>query len=147
MIGPSASGKSSLARQSSESGRLSGSVRLDGAALDQWDRTRSANMSDTCADVELFAGTIAQNICRFAEDATSEAIVAAAEGGACQRSDPAPAERYDTEIGDGGMTLSAGQRQRVALARALYRDPFLSFSTSRIPISMRRASRRSAKRS
>ncbi|PII38396.1 type I secretion protein [Sinorhizobium meliloti CCBAU 01290] len=126
VIGPSASGKSSLARAILGIWpAYRGSVRLDGAALDQWDSTRSADMSVPAAGRGTFAGTIAQNICRFAEDATSEAIVAAAKAARVNDLILRLPNGYDTEIGDGGMTLSAGQRQRVALARALYGDPFL----------------------
>ncbi|RVO63331.1 type I secretion system permease/ATPase [Sinorhizobium meliloti] len=119
VIGPSASGKSSLARAILGIWpAYRGSVRLDGAALGK-------HVGYLPQDVELFAGTIAQNICRFAEDATSEAIVAAAKAARVNDLILRLPNGYDTEIGDGGMTLSAGQRQRVALARALYGDPFL----------------------
>jgi ATP-binding cassette subfamily C protein PrsD len=127
VIGPSASGKSSLARAIlGVWPAYRGSVRLDGAALDQWDSDAlGKHIGYLPQDVELFAGTVAQNICRFAEDATSEAIVAAAKAARVNELILRLPNGYDTEIGEGGMALSAGQRQRVALARALYGDPFL----------------------
>jgi ATP-binding cassette subfamily C protein PrsD len=127
IIGPSASGKSSLARAIlGVWPAYRGSVRLDGAALDQWDSDAlGKHIGYLPQDVELFAGTVAQNICRFAEDATSEAIVAAAKAARVNELILRLPNGYDTEIGEGGMALSAGQRQRVALARALYGDPFL----------------------
>ena len=76
-------------------------------------------------DVELFAGTIAQNIARFDPAAESAAIVAAATQAGIHDLVVGMREGYDTQIGEHGSILSAGQAQRVALARALYLDPFL----------------------
>ncbi|EPE93802.1 type I secretion system permease/ATPase [Rhizobium grahamii] len=127
VIGPSASGKSSLARAIiGVWPTYRGSVRLDGAALDQWDSDAlGKHVGYLPQDVELFAGTVAENIARFVPDATSEGIVAAAKAAGVNDLILRLPNGYETEIGEGGMALSAGQRQRVALARALYGDPFL----------------------
>jgi ATP-binding cassette, subfamily C, bacterial PrsD len=127
VIGPSASGKSSLVRALVGLWPLyRGSVRMDGAALDQWDdASLGRHVGYVPQDVELFAGTIAQNIARFDKHASAETIIAAARNAGVHDLILRLPKGYETEIGPGGSMLSAGQRQRVALARALYRDPFL----------------------
>jgi PrtD family type I secretion system ABC transporter len=127
VIGPSASGKSSLARVIvGVWAAARGKVRLDGAALDQWAPAElGQHIGYLPQDVELFAGTVGQNISRFEEDAPSEAIIAASRAAGVHDMIVRLAEGYDTQIGEAGAVLSAGQRQRIALARALYRDPFL----------------------
>ncbi len=126
VIGPSGSGKSSLARILVgvwEPAR--GRVRIDGAALDQWDReSLGAHIGYLPQSVELFAGTVAQNIARFAPEADPEMVIAAAKAANIHDLILRLPEGYDTPIGENGGALSAGQRQRVALARALYGDPF-----------------------
>jgi ABC-type protease/lipase transport system fused ATPase/permease subunit len=103
-----------------------GSIRVDGAKLDQWDPTfLGQHVGYVSQDVDLFDGSVAENISRMASNPDSEAVIKAARAaGALQMILKMPAG-YDTQIGSGGAALSGGQRQRVALARALYGDPFL----------------------
>jgi len=127
VIGPSASGKSSLARALvGVWSPARGSVRLDGATLDQWSpAVLSRHIGYLPQDIELFEGTIRQNIARFEPEANIEAVVQAAEQAGVHDLIVRLPQGYDTRIGEGGMALSGGQRQRIALARALYGDPFL----------------------
>ena len=127
VIGPSGSGKSSLVRALVGVWQpVRGKVRLDGAALDQWSSdVLGRHIGYLPQDVELFAGSVAQNICRFDPEASSEAIIAAAKEAGVHEMIIKMRDGYDTQIGEQGTALSAGQAQRVALARALYGDPFL----------------------
>src|ERR1700754_3780614 len=127
VIGPSGSGKSSLIRALvGVCQPVRGKVRLDGAALDQWSSdVLGRYVGYLPQDVELFAGTVAQNICRFDPDAIAENIIAAAKEAGVHEMIVKMSEGYETQVGEQGVSLSAGQAQRVALARALYGEPFL----------------------
>jgi len=127
VIGPSGSGKSSLVRALVGVWMpFRGKVRLDGAALDQWSSdVLGRHVGYLPQDVELFAGSVAQNICRFDPEASSDGIIAAAKEAGVHEMIIKMREGYNTQIGEHGAALSAGQAQRVALARALYGNPFL----------------------
>jgi PrtD family type I secretion system ABC transporter len=126
VIGPSAAGKTTLARMLVGIWNpLSGSVRLDGADVSTWNKAEVGPFIGYLPqDIELLEGTVAENIARFGQ-IDSEKVVAAAKATGIHEIVLQFPDGYDTQIGEGGLVLSGGQRQRIALARAIYGDPVL----------------------
>ncbi|MEQ9859781.1 type I secretion system permease/ATPase [Pectobacterium cacticida] len=126
VLGPSGSGKSTLARLLvAAMPALGGKIRLDGADMHQWDKGDLGRFIGYLPqDVQLFSGTIAENIARFTHPDAEKIVAAAITAGVHEMILRLP-QGYDTQLGEGGAGLSGGQKQRIALARAIYNQPRL----------------------
>ena len=127
LVGPSGAGKSSLIRALVGIWpAFAGSIRLDGAELQHWDSdVLGQHLGYLPQTVELFSGSVAENISRFQPDTNEQDIVQAAMKARVHQMIQNLPDGYDTQIGIGGRALSGGQRQRIGLARALYGNPRL----------------------
>lgn len=127
IIGPSGSGKSTVARAIvGVTPALKGAIRFDGAELEQFAPDKVGQFIGYLPqDIQLFDGSVSENISRFMENAEPEAVIETARLADVHDMITALPDGYNTMIGVSGYALSAGQQQRIALARALYKNPFL----------------------